>query len=1104
MRNAEVSELLAGPRIAANDAAFAVAGAEPGSFLISTTRPVARWSELSATERADVWALLDTLTVTPASVGFDTEAPDGAQWHLCLRRLEGGLARLPAFVGGEEQRFLPALQTALALADEADLLSAFIQTSGVALLRDDLEDALRRGARVRVLTGDYLGITAPAALRELCELTAVFDGLKVRVYRCTGVTAFHAKAYIFVSGAGAVAYVGSSNLSRAALTSSVEWNLRAIHGWQAGEVATIRARFEKLWAGPEAVPLTPEWIDGYTARLPIRPDWDPPAAAPEPHEIQRDALTALAQTRQSGALRGLVVLATGLGKTLLAAFDALQMGARRVLFVAHRDEIITQARRAFAVVFPARSAGLFKGASRDRDTELLFATVQTLSRPEHLASFSRDHFDLIVIDEFHHAAALSYRRILGYFEPRFFLGLTATPERGDGTDLLHLCADNLVFRADLAFGITRGRLVPFVYHGLKDSVDYKAIPWRSGRFDPAALSRALATITHAQQALRGYREHGPAAPRRGLWFCASIAHAEFMAAFLRDSGIRAVAVHSEKGGAPRAQSLRALMSGELEAITTVDVFNEGIDVPDINVVVLLRPTESRVVFLQQIGRGLRLPERSIKRRLVILDFIGNHRSFLARPAALMSLFGASIGDQAAIRRLRDGDVELPAGCSVHLETEVVDLLARLGAVPGDDRLIAAFLQLRDTLGRRPTLTELVSGGFQAGLVTRAFGSWWEMLAHVEELSADEARVFAVWRDELVALEEVRAPASAPWATLRAWIERGGVTRPVNAGVPGPGPERHELASELVTMWRDALSRVDGAVGLRRPVDDRSGPVLEAMIDEVCAAFEREARRARRVAELPASIPVRVLPNGKGLGPDGSRRLMLKYLGSPQTPRGPVEVRVAGEPFTFFFMKIAVNVATTRPKGPNLLAGILRGVFGEDAGASGMDHRAVLREIDGQWTLIPLRTNERAESCLLPYYTDLMVACGLGDTQHADAHAATSIRVDSEHRIDARRHFVVRARGDSMDGGDRPIRDGDRVLCAWLPVPLPDAVDGKPCLLVAHDGPDASEAMIKVPTRTADGTWVLRSWSKGQADIPVARWEALRVVARVIEVVQRAD
>ena len=130
----------------------------------------------------------------------------------------------------------------------------------------------------------------------------------------------------------------------------------------------------------------------------------------------------------------------------------------------------------------------------------------------------------------------------------------------------------------------------------------------------------------------------------------------------------------------------------------------------------------------------------------------------------------------------------------------------------------------------------------------------------------------------------------------------------------------------------------------------------------------------------------------------------------------------------------------------------------------------------------------------------MVACGLGDTQHADAHAATSIRVDSEHRIDARRHFVVRARGDSMDGGDRPIRDGDRVLCAWLPVPLPDAVDGKPCLLVAHDGPDASEAMIKVPTRTADGTWVLRSWSKGQADIPVARWEALRVVARVIEVV----
>ena len=387
------------------------------------------------------------------------------------------------------------------------------------------------------------------------------------------------------------------------------------------------------------MPLTEVWIDEYVARRPIVADWDPPAQAPEPHAIQREALAALARTRLAGHGRGLVVLATGLGKTLLAAFDALQMGARRILFIAHREELVTQARGAFARVFPTRTTGIFMGSQRDRGGDLTFATVQTLSRPEHLASWPGDHFDLVVIDEFHHAAALRLSPAPRILPAALHAGdHTATPERGDGAGLLHLCEDNLVFRADLARGIASARLVPFVYHGLKESVDYQAIPWCLGRFEPAALSAALATLTHAEQALAAYREHAPPSPRRGLWFCASIAHAQFMAVFLHDRGVRAVAVHSDPAG-PRGHSLRRLMAGEIEAITTVDALNQGIDVPDINVVVLLRPTESRVVFLQQIGRGLRLPERSHKPHLVILDFIGNHRSFLARPHVLLSLLG---------------------------------------------------------------------------------------------------------------------------------------------------------------------------------------------------------------------------------------------------------------------------------------------------------------------------------------------------------------------------------------------------------------------------------------------------------------------------------
>lgn len=1099
---------LMGPTIQANTTAYAVAGVEAGTVLISTRRPVTRWSELSGAERLDVLALIDALGVAGGSVSFELEAPGAAQWHLCVYPAPAAFAGLPTFVGGQEQRFLPALQAALALADEADMLSAFIQASGVALLRDDLEDALRRGTTVRVLTGDYLGITDPEALRELGDLAAAFPALKVRVYRCQGFTSFHAKAYIFVAGAAAVAYVGSSNLSRAALTSAVEWNLRAPQRGPAREVAAIRARFEHLWGAPETVALTTEWIDAYAARPgPIR--WDPPEEPPRPHEIQRQALAALARARQGGAVRGLVVLATGLGKTLLAAFDAEQLGARRVLFVAHREEIIVQARSAFARVFPGRSAGLFKGSQRDRAAELVFASVQTLARPEHLTTWPRDHFDLIVIDEFHHAAALGYRRVLGHFTPQFMLGITATPERGDGAELLELCEDRLIFRADLALGIAARRLVPFIYHGLKDVVDYAPIPWRSSRFDPAALSAALATVAHAQRALEEYRRHAPPAPRRGLWFCASIAHAEFMAKFLSDHGVVAVAVHSERGGAPRGPSLSALMAGELEAITTVDVFNEGVDVPDINVVVLLRPTESPVVFLQQLGRGLRLPERSSKPHLVILDFIGNHHSFLARPRALFALLGVQLGGEAATRRLRSGDMPLPPGCSVHIATEVIDMLTRMSGEHGGDQALAAFRRLRDDLGRRPTLRELAATGLQVRVAVRTAGCWWDLLRSEEALAADEERVLVAWREDLAALEGASTRSPAAWPALGVWLDLGGVTRPIEVSALGQrlGGDRGSVAA-LVAMWPRTMILRGDAIGLRRPVDDIDAPVLEAMVDEIWEARTADAQRAR--PEVAAGIPVIVKRGGKQAKPGepskGKTRPILRFIRTPEVPAKDeeVEVWVEGQPYIFRFVKVAVNVAWKRRGGDNVLGSLLKDLYGLDAGENGTDDRAVLRKESGRWTLVPLLDGSRDASPSLPYYRELAVACGLGDVQHAGTEELTRIRVRGEHAVDPRRNFVVRAHGDSMDGGPWPIRDGDLVLCARLDAPSADYVEGRPCLLVAHDGPDASEAMIKVPARADDGAWTLRSWSTAQAELRVDRWEQLRVVARVIGVVQEAE
>ena len=1067
----------------ANERALTTTGAD-GELRVAPRRMVSRFAELTAAERADVLALIDALGVNGGSVRFELVAPPGERWYASLRAGEAGFAGLPGFVAGEEQHFLEALRGALARAEAADLLAAFVQRSGVGLLRDDMVDALRRGAQLRLLTGDYLGITAPQALRELCELAAEYAGLQVKVY-CSEGRSFHPKAYLFRRGGATLAYVGSSNWSRAALTSGVEWNLRAHEATQPGELEAIAARFERLWGAPAAVVLTQAWIDGYAARIPDAPwvAWDPPPRRPEPHEIQRRALVALARTREAGQVRGLVVLATGLGKTLLAALDALQMGARRVLFVAHRAEILEQARRAFAWVLPDRSAGLLMGGVREAGAELVFASVQTLGRPGQLAQWDPEEFDLIVIDEFHHAAAVGYRRVLTYFRPRFLLGLTATPERSDGAELLTLCDDNLVFRADLREAIAAGRLVPFAYHGLKDSVDYQAIPWRSGRFDPEALSRALATRSHAEQALRGYGEHAPEGPRRGLWFCASIRHAEFMAAFLNERGITAVAVHSEPGGHPRSASLRALAAGTIEAITTVDVFNEGVDVPDVNVVVLLRPTESRVVFLQQIGRGLRLPVNSHKPRLVILDFIGNHRSFLARPQALLGMLGVHTGGTAAIRRLRDGVNELlPEGCSVDIEVALVDLLARLGRVESGEPTLAALLRLRDELGRRPTLTELGRAGVQVGAPARGFGSWWELLAHPEldALTNEEARVLAARRGELVALETSASRDVGPWARLRGWIDGGGVAGPIVA----------EDAAALVGLWPAGLLRRGDAVGLRTAAEAEELPVLEAMLDELAAAREDDAVRRAAVAAIPEGIRVKVNWN--------KRRAILMYPAGTFT-KGKREVWVEGDCYEFDFVKIAVNVATARRGGPNVLGAILAGLFGADAGKPGMQHWVILREHEGRMTLEPVLHEDVVDGPALPFYAELAVACGLAPVQHGEGVAST-IRVRSERRVDPRRHFVVRASGESMNGGARPIRDGDLVLCARLPAAPADLVEDKPCLLVATVGAEMSEAMIKVPTRGADGAWILRSWSEGQVDLAVDRWEALRVVARVLEVV----
>ena len=316
-----------------------------------------------------------------------------------------------------------------------------------------------------------------------------------------------------------------------------------------------------------------------------------------------------------------MVLATGLGKTWLAAFDSSASGYQRILFVAHREEILSQAMATFRRIRPLASLGNFSGTEKIPDADIVFASIQTLGRKKHLLTFDPESFDYIIIDEFHHAAAKTYRNLIDHFTPKFLLGLTATPERTDGGDLLSLCQGNLVYRCDLGEGIKRNLLSSFSYFGIPDEIDYANIPWRSHKFDEEVLTTAAATESRARNALEQFKSKGGS---KALGFCCSMTHANYMAEYFNTAGLRAVAVHSGVGSAPRAASLENLEKGDLDIIFAVDMFNEGIDLPEIDTIMMLRPTESRILWLQQFGRGLR--KKFNDKRLAVIDYIGKWNS----------------------------------------------------------------------------------------------------------------------------------------------------------------------------------------------------------------------------------------------------------------------------------------------------------------------------------------------------------------------------------------------------------------------------------------------------------------------------------------------
>lgn len=690
--------------------------------------------------------------------------------------------QLPFTTGGKEDPLLPRLAASIAQSAEIDLAIAFIRDSGLKHLLSSLQDrlSLPQPAKLRILAGDYLGITDLAALRLLLELQR--QGADVRVFETRDEVSFHPKVYIFADCAGKATshcFVGSSNISHSALLEGIEWNLRLDEHDNPHAFGQIRQRFQSLFSHERSVVLSESFICSYAERQRINPPPDRWLGVNEakpltPNPIQSEALAAIATLCEQGIQRALVVLATGLGKTYLAAFAARDMQARRVLFVAHRREILTQAMATFARVLPRLSCGILDATRDESKSELLFASVQTLSRKARLEAFATDHFDLIIIDEFHHAAASSYRRILNYFKPRFMIGLTATPDRSDKVDILALCDGNLAFDADLAEGISKNLLCPFIYYGIADeSVDYQSIRFAAGRFNEDDLAAQLMTEKRAAHALREWRAKGNS---RTLAFCSRQSHADFMAEFFTRHGIVSVSVHS-KSEIQRGEALARLEAGQIQVLFSVDLFNEGIDIPAIDTVLMLRPTESSIVFLQQLGRGLR---KSVgKDRLVVIDFIGNHRSFLHKPKILLEL-GLQDGFSWQDRlKLLERNTSFSPGIDLNFDLGAIDLLSRFLQREKELQvdLLRSLVKLDENSSTiRPTVAEFIAAGGDRSKVAKQFGSWFAMLAAEGLLTKKEEVVAKEGQQFLIELETTSMSKSYKMICLEAFLELDGFNK----------------------------------------------------------------------------------------------------------------------------------------------------------------------------------------------------------------------------------------------------------------------------------------------------------------------------------------
>ncbi|MEL3961048.1 DEAD/DEAH box helicase [Lysinibacillus endophyticus] len=515
---------------------------------------------------------------------------------------------------------------------------AFITEGGLATLKTMLYDLKQKGIKGRILTSTFLNFNQPKMFKELLKL----DNVEVRL---TGEKGFHAKGYIFEHKNYYSLIVGSSNLTDSALKANYEWNV-FLTSMENGEIINhFKNQFENAW--DVAIPLTEEWIADYKQIHELQPfvksaslnalELDTKyltnslsdALSIKPNKMQSVALDQLKELRATGAKKGLIISATGTGKTYLSAFDVRNFAPQKMLFIVHREQILKKAMQDYRKILGGYDDdfGILSGNSKNVNAKYLFATIQTVSKDNYLQQFAKDQFDYILIDEVHKAGADSYLKVINYFTPKFLLGMTATPERTDNFNIYELFDYNIAYEIRLQAALEEDMLCPFHYFGV---LDYE----KDGELiNEAAELRKLVSEERVRHIIEKINYYGYSGDRvKGLMFCSQKDETYELSAALNLAGLKTIALTGDSSQEEREVAIRKLETGELQYILTVDIFNEGIDIPFLNQIVMLRQTQSSIIFIQQLGRGLRIHDS--KEFVTIIDFIGNYKNNYLIPIAL--------------------------------------------------------------------------------------------------------------------------------------------------------------------------------------------------------------------------------------------------------------------------------------------------------------------------------------------------------------------------------------------------------------------------------------------------------------------------------------